>query len=139
MENVANKMPQITEEILAKVGQGDAKKEEAIIAALASESGEKLTSDQLKILKEISDDELDKIFKESDLLKEAFGTAINFKDTFNKPEYNASDSFVKTDKFYEDKGLAVGGLTSGALMGLMDDKRLESLYGRGTDTEIQTF
>ena len=137
IETTAQKMPEITQEILAKLG-GDEEKNKALIAALSKESGEELTKEQLELLK-FSESELKTMFDQSDLLKEAFGSIENFKNTILNPIYNANTAFGQTDPFFSNKGLSTGGLSSGALLGLADEKRMGSLYQRGTTEEITLF
>ena len=135
----AKNMPEITNAIIKGLGEGNQGIEAALVTALQDESGEKLTWKQLEFLNEITDEEIEAAYENSQVLQEAFGSLENFKDNITLPQANAIESFGKTETFFKDKGLNVSGLSSGALMGLAEDNRVKSVYQRGTEDEVAAF
>lgn len=156
LEEVARLMPQITSDILnglakdmtikkedgTEVQVSADKVEDAVIAALQDESGENLTKDQLEIVREIMHSEegaLEELYNSSEAIQKAFGSAENFVQTFGTATSNASQAFNQTAEFLKNTKLNTGGLSSGALIGLTNEKRLGSLYQKGSQEEINNF
>ena len=149
MEKVASLMPQVVNDLLdPETGLGKdinadtSKVQDAIIAALSNESGENLTSEQLEIIKEIAKDEgdaLEGLYNSSTSIQQAFGTLENFVETFGNAADNASKAFDQSSEFFSGKNLNVSSLSSGALLGLSNEKRLGSLYAKANEQEIASF
>ena len=127
VEDTAEKMPEITDMLLEKLG-GEGKNE-ALIAALTNESGEHLTKQQADLLN-ITDSTLEDLYDSSALIREAFGSIENLKNTVLNPIRNTQDEFAKLSARAGELGLTLEEqleqLTSGAAKGLI--AKFEQVY-----------